>query len=108
MALVYHDPRTVTQPAQYLSDIEIVHDGGTNGFSLARLKCEGVTHIAIRWNVARKEHDDPAKQSGEVMCLGTPSAKGSPSWFILPVELFQPELFAAGNPIFRQLAEQLK
>lgn len=107
MALVYHDPRTVTQPAQYLTDIEVIYDGGPDGFSLARLRCEGVTHIAIRWNVARKEHDDPAKQSGELKCVGTPSVKGEPSWFILPVELFQPALFDANNPIFRHIVDQL-
>jgi hypothetical protein len=103
MALHYFDPRTVTQPSDYISGIEVLYDGGADGFSLALLKCEGVEHIAIRWNVARKEQDDLLKMEGKEKCLGTPSAKGAPSWFILPRELFQPELFDPGSPIATQV-----
>ncbi|MES2701925.1 MAG: hypothetical protein V4649_04755 [Bacteroidota bacterium] len=97
MPLRYHSPHTVTEPASFISDVAALYDGGETGFSLAKLNCEGVPHIGIRWNVARREHDDTAKQTGEVICLGTPAAKGAPSWFILPRELFDPALFSEEN-----------
>ena len=86
----------------------MLYDGGVNGFSLARFRCDGTDHIGMRWNVARKEYDDPEKQAGNIKCLGTPSVKGVPSWFILPRELFHPDLFDKNNMQFLNVLQQWK
>ena len=70
---------------------------------MAMIDWEGVPHIAMRWNVAAKEREDGEKQAGNVMCVGSPSLSGVPSWFILPRELFHPHLFDKESEVFLKL-----
>jgi hypothetical protein len=103
MSLTYHDPQTVLNPRQFIRKVDVLYDGGVDGFSLAVIDWEGTPHVAMRWNVAFKEHGDAEKQAGVVMCAGSPSLKGIPSWFILPRELFTPELFDKDTEQFMRL-----
>ena len=90
MPFNYHDPKTVADPKEFISNIRVLYDDGEKGFSLCRVSVEGVEHMAMRWNVARREYDDNTKQTGKVKCTGAPSIKGVPSWFVLPREIFDP------------------
>ncbi len=83
----YTPPSTVTSPQDYISNIRVIFDGGVDSFSVAKLDWEGEPRIAMRWNVARREWDDPEKQSGKKVCVGMPSSHGYPVWFVLPDEL---------------------
>ncbi len=97
MAIIYHDPNTVTSPKKFIDSITVLYDGGTDGFSLAIVSWEGLDHIGIRWNVAHKERLDQSKVLGEKICAGSPNKNSIPSWFILPRELFNPQFFDLGN-----------
>jgi hypothetical protein len=103
MAIIYHDPNTVTAPQKFIKAVHVLYDGKEDGFSLAMIDWEGTDHIGIRWNVAAKELNDGDKQAGKVRCEGSPSAKGIPSWFILPRELFNPVLFDKDSKRFMEL-----
>jgi len=96
----YHPPHTVLRPRRYIRSIDVLYDGGADGFSLAMIDWEGTPHIGIRWNVAHKEHSDERKRTGLDMCHGSPAPDGRPSWFILPRELFHPSLFHADSEQF--------
>ena len=108
MKFIYRDPSTVTNPKKFIRKIDVLYDGKEEGFSLAMINWEGVDHVGIRWNVAIKEHNDIEKQTGKVICDGSPSLKGTPSWFILPRELFDPELFDKDSEVFLKLVEAWK
>jgi hypothetical protein len=103
MPLLYHNPATVANPKNFIRKVDVLYDGKEDGFSLAMLDWEGVPHIGIRWNVAAKELSDTEKQSGKLICNGSPSSKGIPSWFILPRELFNPDLFDKDSETFLKL-----
>jgi len=103
MAFVYHDPAKVLSPKRFIKKVTVLYDGKQDGFSLAIIDWEGVDHIGIRWNVAIKEQSDTEKQAGTKVCDGSPSAKGIPSWFILPRELFNPVLFDKDSTAFREM-----
>ncbi len=103
MSFVYNDPHFVICPKKYIKKVSVLYDGGEDGFSLAVVDWEGTDHIGIRWNVAIKEQSDKDKQTGQVMCAGSPSLKGIPSWFILPRELFNPGLFDKDSHTFMKL-----
>lgn len=84
----YHDPKTVTSPREFIeTPINVIYDGGINSYSIAKFKWEGSECYGIRWNIARREYDDPEKASGRVKCVGMPSSHGLPVWFILPSDL---------------------
>ena len=83
----YAPPSTVTSPQDYISNINVLFDGGDDSFSVAKLDWEGKPCIAMRWNVARRERDDPDKISGAKVCVGMPSSHGFPVWFVLPDEI---------------------
>lgn len=100
MSYVYHHPSTVIHPKKIINQITVLYDGGSEGFSLAMIHCEGLDHVGIRWNVAIKEQADLNKRSGAIVCDGSPSLNGIPSWFILPRELFNPELFDKDSKSF--------
>lgn len=103
MAFIYHDPHTVVNPKKFIKKVTVLYDGGADGFSLAMIDWEGTPHIGMRWNVAFKEQEEINKQAGEVICNGSPAANNIPSWFILPRELFNPELFDKDNEAFMKL-----
>ena len=83
----YIRPNQVTSPQDYISNIRVLHDGGEGSFSIAMIEWEGNDCFAIRWNVARREWDDPEKQNGNKQCVGMPSSHGYPVWFVLPDEI---------------------
>lgn len=82
--MIYHDPHTVLSPRDFVSNVRVLHDGGVGSFSVALIEFEGVDCLAMRWNVARREEDDPVKISGQKICVGMPSSRGYPVWFVLP------------------------
>ena len=55
MPFDYHDPETVVDPKSLISNVRVLYDDGEKGFSLCKLSCEGVEHMAMRWNVARRD-----------------------------------------------------
>jgi hypothetical protein len=85
----YYKPEDVTSPADFIESVTVIHDGGANSFSVAKISWEGQECIGIRWNVARREHDDPEKKNGNQICVGMPSSHGYPVWFVLPDELLE-------------------
>lgn len=85
----YAPPNTVTSPQDFVSNVQVIFDGGADSFSVAKLDWEGQPCIAMRWNVARRERDDPDKQSGKIAAVGMPSSHGHPVWFVLPDELLK-------------------
>ncbi len=97
----YINPNQVISPQEYISNIRILHDGGNDSFSLARVEWEGEDCFAIRWNIARREWDDPEKQIDRKQCIGMPSSHGYPIWFILPEELIDQD-----SEIWRIINEQ--
>ncbi len=86
----YKNPAHVNSPQDYVTDVRVVYDGRGNdpekSFSIAWIKWEGTDCLAIRWNVAIREFDDPAKQKGK-QCVGVPASRGYPVWFVLPDEI---------------------
>ncbi len=90
MCFIYPSLDTVTY---ILPHISVLYHGGASGFSLAMVMCEGLQHVAMRWNVANKEQQDSHKQEGKVICTGSPALGAVPTWFILPREVFSPALF---------------
>ncbi len=103
MTFVYHSPATVISPRKFIKKVDVLYDGGVDGFSLAMIDWEGVDHVGMRWNVAIKEQADTDKQTGAVICDGSPSLRGVPSWFILPRELFNPVLFDKDSEVFLKM-----
>ncbi len=104
MAFQYYAPGVVVNPVKYIRAVHVLYDGGAEGFSLARVDWEGLDHMAMRWNIAFSEQSDAGKQAGLVVCSGSPSLKGVPSWFILPRELFHPAFFDRDSEVFLKLA----
>ncbi|HEX3628355.1 MAG TPA: hypothetical protein VH280_23345 [Verrucomicrobiae bacterium] len=85
----YTAPASVTAPQDFISNIRVIYDGGDDSFSLAQLDWEGKPCFAMRWNVARREWDDPNKALGKNVCVGMPSSHGHPVWFVLPDEIMK-------------------
>ncbi len=106
MSFVYHDPLTVCNPKRFIKNVDVLYDGKEDGFSLAIIDWEGTEHIGIRWNVAIKERGENDKQSGALICNGSPSLSNKPSWFILPRELFDPALFDKDSEQFLELVSK--
>jgi hypothetical protein len=93
MPYKYYKPEKVVSPRAHVEYIKTIFDGktGKNPFSIAELKWDGQKRYGIRWNVSENEWDDPKKKSGVDTCLGLPSSRSYPTWFILPDLLF-PEI----------------
>jgi hypothetical protein len=83
----YYNPRDVTSPSDYVEEVTPIYDGGPNSFSIAKVLWEGEECLAMRWNIARREHEDPDKIAETKTCVGMPSSHGRPVWFILPEQL---------------------
>jgi len=72
----YVNPALVTSPKDRISKLEILHDGGENSYSIAKMTWEGREGtIGVRWN------------GGENNGVGNPQSRGIPTWFILPEPL---------------------
>jgi len=82
----YIKPNRVVSPRDYVKNVHVIFDGGIDSFSIAELEWEGGKSLGMRWNVARREWDDPQKINGsiEFECKGMPTSRSYPVWFILP------------------------
>jgi hypothetical protein len=83
----FYKPNEVLSPKDYLQIVKIIYSGDEDSYSLAKVKWDGEEVLAIRWNVAKREHNDEAKMSGKKKCVGMPSSHGYPVWFILPKDI---------------------
>jgi hypothetical protein len=74
----YIDPCTVISPKKRIEDLRIVYDSGPTevSWAVAEFIWDSKERVGIRWN---GEPDDDG--------VGTPQARGVPTWFVLPVEL---------------------
>ncbi len=86
--MIYIQPAQVTSPQDAISNLNVLFDGGEDSVSVARLDWFGNSVIAMRWNIALREWDDPDKISEAKPCLGMPVSRGYPTWFILPEDMF--------------------
>lgn len=82
----YKDPKKVCSPKDAVSDLDVIYDGGDSSVSVAKLKWYGDQKTGIRWNVGMREWNDPSKKAGKE-CVGVPSSRGYPTWFVIPDEL---------------------
>lgn len=82
---MYHDPKTVLSPKDRVMSVEVIVDVGPveASWSVARLKWNGKDSVGIRWNGDSRSS------------VGTPQARGNPTWFIVPSELESAVLEAA-------------
>jgi hypothetical protein len=74
----YTDPKTVLSPKGSITDLDVIHDGGENSWSLARMKWDGSPVIAMRWN---------GGLVNGIPSIGNPSSRGYPTWFVVPDEV---------------------
>lgn len=70
----YCDPRAVQSPKKWVSNVQVVYDGGADDCAVARLDWDGKPGVGIRWN---GNSDQP---------LGNPQGRGHPMWFLVPDE----------------------
>lgn len=106
MPFIYHDPTTVQSPRKFIKKLDVLYDGGEEGFSLAMIDWEDLAHVGMRWNIAIKEREEEQKKTGELICCGSPATNGVPSWFILPRELFNPALFDKDSEMFLKMVAE--
>lgn len=73
----YIDPKTVLSPKGRVMNLEIVYDGGSWSFAVAKMTWDGTPNTyGIRWNGGSEENGKITK--------GSPISTGHPTWFILP------------------------
>jgi hypothetical protein len=87
MPFIYHLPQDVLSPRALISSVTVLYDGGVNidhPYSIAKLVYGGNECIAMRWNISEYEWDNEEKEKGNIRCLGLPSSRGYPTWFIIP------------------------
>lgn len=75
----YHDPKKVLSPKGRIHKLEVLHDGGSGSFAVARMRWDGDLAVGVRWNGGGETFED----------LGNPQSRGIPTWFILPDEIAQ-------------------
>lgn len=72
----YVEPATVWAPKVSIRSVQVLHNTGAGGWSVARVNWEEEERIGIRWNGSNED-------SG----IGNPQSRGNATWFILPREL---------------------
>lgn len=74
----YVKPDSVTSPKTAVRNLEVVFDAGEHegSWSVATFDWKGRPSVGIRWN------GDPGDSS-----IGSPQARGVPTWFVVPEEL---------------------
>jgi len=82
-------PEQVLSPRDSVEVIEVLDAGTQESFALAIVAFEGVMNVGIRWNVAMREWDDESKIDESRRCVGMPSSRGYPVWFILPLDFLR-------------------
>ena len=103
----YKDPKLVKSPGSKISQVDVIYDGGglkagDTGFSIAIVTWAGERKLAMRWNISENEWSDPDKTSGVKECVGNPQSRGYANWFIIPLQIFNPE-----NPITSEVIKKL-
>ncbi|HMH00442.1 MAG TPA: hypothetical protein VK555_03460 [Terriglobales bacterium] len=71
----YIRPASVIAPRSALRAVDVLYETGEDGWAVAQLNWNGDLVLGIRWN------------GGLESSLGTPNARGIPTWFIVPPEL---------------------
>lgn len=74
----YTDPNTVLTPRGRIKNLQVIYDGGEDSWSLARMLWDNSPIIGMRWN-GGFDNGRPT--------IGMPSARGYPTWFVLPEEV---------------------
>lgn len=74
----YINPVTVLSPKTVISKVEVVFDTGPQeqSWSVATFEWGGRPAVGIRWNGSPTERG-----------IGSPQARGVPTWFVVPEEL---------------------
>jgi len=74
----YVAPDTVVAPKSMVSDVHVIYDAGQceNSWAVATFRWLDRPAVSIRWN------GDPGDRS-----IGTPQARGIPTWFVVPEPL---------------------
>lgn len=82
----YRNPKFVNSPRAHVEVVKIIYDGGVNSddFSIAIIKWDGCPRIGVRWNISSSEYEDERKMNGQAECIGNPTSRGVPTWFVLP------------------------
>jgi hypothetical protein len=75
----YVKPELVVSPKALVSELSVLYDGGENNWSLAKMKWDGCSVLALRWNGGSKDPRFPG--------IGNPQSRGVPTWFVLPDEI---------------------
>ena len=84
----YVKPDAVLCPANMVSNVTVLFDGGDKGFSIADVVWDGNHVLAMRYNSSHSEQQDSDKISGKKICKGFPFSSANSVWFILPPEIF--------------------
>ena len=71
----YVQPASVLSPRNTVRSVNVLYDTGEEGWAVARLNWNGERVVGMRWN------------GGQKSSLGTPHARGMPTWFVIPKEL---------------------
>lgn len=84
--MAYIDPKSVVSPKHIVDEVEVVFDAGPveQSWAVATLSWDHKDAVGIRWN------GEPGGKG-----IGTPQARGVPTWFIVPEELQDTVLEAA-------------
>lgn len=75
----YITPNMVTSPKARIRDLDVIYDGGEEGWALAKMKWDDYDVVAMRWNGGSNDPRFPG--------IGNPQSRGVPTWFILPGEV---------------------
>ncbi len=73
--MAYIEPQTVCAPKASIRAVEVIYDGGSGEWSVARVNWEDEDRIGIRWN------------GGDGPGVGNPQSRGKATWFIVPEPL---------------------
>ena len=101
--MIYIDPQNVTSPKDFVEEVQVLYNDGPEGVSMARIIWEGKECLGIRWNIARREWDENEKINDKKQCVGMPSSRGYPVWFILPDNFFD-----KNSSLFKNIQDKLK
>jgi len=102
----FYEAIEVVSPKDFIHIIEVIDNGEEDSYALAIIDWEGEKQLAIRWNVARREWDDPEKINERKTCVGMPSSHGYPVWFVLPNE-FLSEIMDKNSTLFKQIKSSI-
>jgi hypothetical protein len=89
MSHIYVKPENVLSPRDCVEIVKVIYED--NAFSIADILWDDVPRIGVRWNIAQREWDDPIKASGKKECVGMPSSRGYPVWFVMPEKMLDPQ-----------------